>query len=96
MPSGEYCEWAWLMSSFWMIGNAYGDLQNRLFTVFNFIFVAPGVIAQLQPKFIANRDVFETREKKAKIYSWWAFCFGEIVAEAPYLIACAFLYWAPW
>ncbi len=75
-----------------MIGNAFGDLQNRLFTIFNFIFVAPGVIAQLQPKFIANRDIFETREKKAKIYSWWAFCFGEIVAEIPYLLVCAFLY----
>lgn len=78
--------------SFWMIGNSYADLQNRLFTVFNFIFVAPGVIAQTQPKFIANRDVFEAREKKAKVYSWWAFCFGEIVAEVPYLFVCAFLY----
>ena len=78
--------------SFWMIGNSYADLQNRLFTVFNFIFVAPGVIAQTQPKFIANRDVFEAREKKAKLYSWWAFCFGEIVAEVPYLLVCAFLY----
>lgn len=85
-----------LTCSFWMIGNSYADLQNRLFTIFNFIFVAPGVIAQTQPKFIANRDVFEAREKKGKIYSWWAFCFGEIVAETPYLLACAFLYWAPW
>lgn len=26
--------------SFWMIGNAYADLQNRIFTIFQFIFVA--------------------------------------------------------
>ena len=26
--------------SFWMIGNSYADLQNRLFTIFQFIFVA--------------------------------------------------------
>jgi hypothetical protein len=38
--------------SFWMIGNTVADLQLRLFTVFNFIFVAPGVIAQLQPLFM--------------------------------------------
>jgi ATP-binding cassette subfamily G (WHITE) protein 2 (SNQ2) len=98
--------------SFWMIGNAYADLQNRVFTIFQFIFVArtfcllfahlhsltglAGVIAQTQPKFIANRDVFEAREKKAKLYSWWAFCFGEIVAEVPYLLVCALLYFAPW
>jgi hypothetical protein len=79
--------------SFWMIGNSYvacgvaekcanslysyQDLQNRLFTIFQFVFVArestqisnirlsltcdsAGVIAQTQPKFIANRDVFES------------------------------------
>ncbi|WVW81393.1 hypothetical protein I302_103385 [Kwoniella bestiolae CBS 10118] len=82
--------------SFWMIGNKYADLQNRIFTIFQFIFVAPGVIAQTQPKFIANRDIFEAREKKAKLYSWQAFCFGEIVAEIPYLLVCALLYFAPW
>lgn len=63
-----------------MIGNRYADLQNRLFTIFQFVFVArefatqrfsqdtlrklqtdllAGVIAQVQPKFIANRDIFE-------------------------------------
>jgi ATP-binding cassette subfamily G (WHITE) protein 2 (SNQ2) len=26
--------------SFWMIGNRYADLQNRLFTIFQFVFVA--------------------------------------------------------
>ena len=26
--------------SFWKIGNSYADLQNRLFAIFNFIFVA--------------------------------------------------------
>jgi ABC-type multidrug transport system permease subunit len=58
--------------------------------------ISAGVIAQTQPKFIANRDIFEAREKKAKLYSWWAFCFGEIVAEVPYLLVCALLYFAPW
>ncbi|KAG9016077.1 hypothetical protein FRB93_011551 [Tulasnella sp. JGI-2019a] len=82
--------------SFWKIGNSYADLQNRLFTVFTFIFVAPGVIAQVQPKFIANRNIFEAREKKAKLYSWWAFIFAEIVAEVPYLLVCALLYFAAW
>ncbi|WWD19932.1 hypothetical protein CI109_104404 [Kwoniella shandongensis] len=82
--------------SFWMIGNAYADLQNRLFTIFQFVFVAPGVIAQTQPKFIANRDIFETREKKAKLYCWQAFVFGEIIAEVPYLLVCAFLYFVCW
>lgn len=69
--------------------------------------MAPSVIVQIQPKvrvsgplaepqFIANRDIFEAREKKAKFYSWQVFCFGEIAAEFPYLLICAFLFWCCW
>jgi ABC-type multidrug transport system permease subunit len=36
------------------------------------------------------------REKKAKIYSWQAFVAGEIIAEIPYLLVCAFLYFVCW
>ncbi|KAJ3454793.1 hypothetical protein MRS44_013393 [Fusarium solani] len=38
--------------TFWNIGGSVGELQLKLFTIFNFIFVAPGVMAQLQPLFI--------------------------------------------
>lgn len=82
--------------SFWMIGNTVADLQLRLFTIFNFIFVAPGVIAQLQPLFIDRRDIYEAREKKSKMYSWKAFVTGLIVSEIPYLCICAVLYFVCW
>ncbi|CZT03553.1 probable ATP-binding cassette multidrug transport protein [Rhynchosporium agropyri] len=82
--------------TFWQIGNAVADLQLRLFTVFNFIFVAPGVIAQLQPLFIDRRDIYETREKKSKMYSWIAFVTGLVVSELPYLVICAVLYFVCW
>ncbi|QKX63303.1 uncharacterized protein TRUGW13939_10472 [Talaromyces rugulosus] len=82
--------------SFWMIGDTIGDLQLRLFTVFNFIFVAPGVIAQLQPLFIERRDIYEARERKSKMYSWIAFVTGLVVSELPYLCICAVLYFVCW
>lgn len=82
--------------TFWMIGDGVGDLQMKLFTIFNFIFVAPGVMAQLQPLFIHRRDIFETREKKSKMYSWVAFVTGLIVSEIPYLCICAVLYYVCW
>jgi ABC-type multidrug transport system ATPase subunit len=50
--------------TFWMIGDGSFDLQLRLFAIFNFVFVAPGMINQLQPLFLQHRDIFETREKK--------------------------------
>lgn len=82
--------------SFWMVGDSVSELQLKLFTIFNFIFVAPGVLAQLQPLFIQRRDIFETREKKSKMYSWIAFVTGLIVSEIPYLIICGVLYFACW
>jgi ABC-type multidrug transport system permease subunit len=71
-------------------------MQLRLFTVFNFIFVAPGVLAQLQPLFIERRDIYEAREKKSKMYSWVAFTTGLIISEIPYLCVCAVLYYVCW
>ncbi|KAF3352304.1 hypothetical protein VdG1_09166 [Verticillium dahliae VDG1] len=82
--------------TFWMIGDSLSDLQQNLFTIYNFILVAPGVIAQLQPLFIDRRDIYETREKKSKMYHWAPFVTGLIVSELPYLIACAFFYFVCW
>ena len=79
-----------------MIGDSLQDLQRRLFTVFSFIFVAPGVISQLQPLFIQRRDVYETREKKSKTYHWAPFVTGLIVSELPYLVVCAVMYYVCW
>lgn len=82
--------------TFWMIGNGTFDLQLRLMSVFNFVFVAPGCINQLQPLFIHNRDIFETREKKSKTYSWLAFILAQLVSEIPVLIVCGTLYFVCW
>ncbi|RBR24283.1 uncharacterized protein FIESC28_02773 [Fusarium coffeatum] len=82
--------------TFWKIGDSLTDLQQNLFTVFNFIFVAPGVISQLQPLFIDRRDIYEAREKKSKMYHWAPFVAGLIVSEFPYLIVAALLYYVCW
>lgn len=82
--------------TFWKMGSTSFDLQLRLFAVFNFIFVAPGCINQMQPFFLHNRDLFETREKKSKTYHWMAFVCAQVVSEIPYLIICATVYFACW
>ncbi|KAH8703108.1 putative ABC multidrug transporter [Talaromyces proteolyticus] len=82
--------------TFWKMGNTSFDMQLRLFAIFNFIFVAPGCINQMQPFFLHNRDIFETREKKSKTYHWMAFIGAQVVSEIPYLIICATLYFLCW
>ncbi|RVX71601.1 hypothetical protein B0A52_03785 [Exophiala mesophila] len=78
--------------TFWQIGNSVSDLNLRMFAIFQFIFVAPGVINQLQPLFIERRDLYDVREKKSRMYSWKAFVTGLIISEMPYLVICAALY----
>ncbi|KAJ5542108.1 CDR ABC transporter [Penicillium sp. DV-2018c] len=82
--------------SFWRPGPSVSALNLKMFTIFNFVFVAPGVINQLQPLFIQRRDIYDAREKKSKMYSWVAFVTGLIVSEFPYLCICAVLYFACW
>ena len=81
--------------SFYRIGDSVLDLKLTLFAVFNYVFVAPGVIAQLQPLFIDRRDVYDAREKKSRIYSWKAFVTGLIVSEFPYLVLSSVAYFLP-
>jgi ABC-type multidrug transport system permease subunit len=80
--------------TFWKIGETVVDLQLRLFAIYNVIFISPGVISQLQPLFIARREIYDAREKKSRMYSWKAFVTGLIVSEFPYLCLCAVLYFA--
>ncbi|KAK7732557.1 hypothetical protein SLS53_008444 [Cytospora paraplurivora] len=82
--------------TFWMIGNGSFDMQLRLMSVFNFTFVAPGCMNQMQPLFIRNRNIFETREKKSKTYKWLAFISAQLVAEIPWLVLCGTLYFGCW
>ncbi|CEL10431.1 hypothetical protein ASPCAL13550 [Aspergillus calidoustus] len=78
--------------TYWQVGNSVTELQMRTFALFNFIFVAPGVIAQLQPLFIEKRKIYDTREKKSRMYSWKAFVTGLVISELPYLVICAILF----
>ncbi|KAB8228243.1 ABC-2 type transporter-domain-containing protein [Aspergillus alliaceus] len=82
--------------SYWMIGDSVNDMQLRMFTIFVFMFVAPGVVNQLQPLFIERRDIYDAREKKSRMYSWKAFVTALIVSEFPYLCVCGVLYFLCW
>ena len=50
--------------TFWMIGSSVASQQEVLFAIFNFIFVAPGVINQLQPLFVS---ILESPSMAAKL-----------------------------
>lgn len=78
--------------SFLQLDNSVASLQNRLFTVFQGMFIAPGLLNQVQPRFIEARQLFEGREKQSKMYHWLPFVTSQLLGELPYLIICTTLY----
>ncbi|KAF2874539.1 ABC-2 type transporter-domain-containing protein [Massariosphaeria phaeospora] len=82
--------------TFWHLGNSQVDMQSRLFSVFMTLTICPPLIQQLQPRFLNMRSIYESREGKAKIYSWSAFVWGAILSEIPYRIVAGTLYWCCW
>ncbi|KAK2672901.1 hypothetical protein RAB80_010444 [Fusarium oxysporum f. sp. vasinfectum] len=78
--------------TFYKIGFASIDYQNRLFSIFMTLTISPPLIQQLQPVFLKSRQIFQWRENNAKIYSWVAWTTAVVVVEIPYrIVAGAFL-----
>lgn len=89
------CSW-FNTFTFFQIGNSAIDMQSRLFSVFMTLTICPPLIQQLQPRFLAFRNIYQSREANSKIYSWIAFVTGAIVVELPYSIVAGTIYFNCW
>lgn len=74
--------------TFWNLGNSQIDMQSRLFSIFMTLTISPPLIQQLQPRYLQLRNLYESRERNSKIYSWFAFTVAAILfvnqwAETP-------------
>lgn len=82
--------------TFWRLGYSQIDYQNRLFSVFMTLTISPPLIQQLQPVFLHSRNIFQSRENNAKIYSWFAWVTAAVVVEIPYAIVAGGVYFCCW
>merc|ERR1719214_365048 len=82
--------------TFFQIGFSSTDYQNRLFSIFMTLTISPPLIQQLQPVFLNARNIFESRENNAKIYSWFAWTTAAVVVEIPYAIVAGAVYFNCW
>lgn len=82
--------------TFWHLGNSQIDMQSRLFSIFMTLTISPPLIQQLQPRFLKFRDIYQSREANAKIYSWVAFTAGAVLVELPYSFVAGTIYWCCW
>ncbi|KAK3113728.1 ATP-binding cassette transporter snq2 [Teratosphaeriaceae sp. CCFEE 6253] len=82
--------------TFWNLGNSQIDMQSRLFSIFMVLTISPPLIQQLQPKYLELRNIYQSRERNSKIYSWFAFTCAAILPELPWSFVAGTLYWAAW
>lgn len=82
--------------TFWRLGYSTIAYQSRLFSIFMTLTISPPLIQQLQPVFLESRNLFQSRENSAKIYSWVAWTTSAVLVEIPYGIVAGAIYFNCW
>ncbi|KAJ4260012.1 Multidrug resistance protein [Fusarium falciforme] len=62
--------------------NTERGLQNQMFGVMIFLTIFTQIVQQMLPDFVAQRTMYEARERPSKTYSWKAFLVSTILVEA--------------
>jgi hypothetical protein len=76
---------------FLQLGNSVQTLQYRVFSLFMVAVLPALILAQIEPFYIMARGTF-MREDSSKMYRGTVFASAQILAEVPYSIACALVY----
>ncbi|KZV91188.1 hypothetical protein EXIGLDRAFT_676351 [Exidia glandulosa HHB12029] len=82
--------------SFYKADNSQQGLQNQMFAVFSIFMVFSNLVQQIHPMFVAQRSLYEARERPAKTYSWVAFMLSQILVEFPWMVFVAMLTFFSW
>ena len=79
--------------AFLKLGNSVADMQYRIFAYFMVLMIVPEFVNACSMMFIENRNVWLGREHPSRIYGWVAFTTAQIIAEIPWAILGATLYY---
>ncbi|UNI22118.1 Multidrug resistance protein [Purpureocillium takamizusanense] len=100
-PSYIYSKLSLCISSTLFIGLVFLNapltiqgLQNQMFAIFEMCSILGQLAEQQMPHFVAQRSLYEVRERPAKTYSWKVFMLSQIVAEIPWNTIASLFMWA--
>ncbi|EJD35710.1 hypothetical protein AURDEDRAFT_75031 [Auricularia subglabra TFB-10046 SS5] len=82
--------------SFFKADNSQQGMQNQMFATFSIFMVFGNLVQQIHPLFVAQRSLYEARERPARTYSWGAFMLAQILVEFPWMIFVATLTFFSW
>ncbi|PIG85620.1 hypothetical protein AARAC_002995 [Aspergillus arachidicola] len=70
------------------------SLQNIIFAVLCVCAILASLTQQIMPYFVAQRDLFEIRERPSRAYSWKVFLIANIFVEIPYKVFTGIIIYA--
>ncbi|GKZ33125.1 hypothetical protein AbraIFM66950_002907 [Aspergillus brasiliensis] len=80
--------------SFWKADNTQQGFQCALFSVFLLATVFTTLVNQITPRFVAQRALYEVRERPSRVYSWKVFILSNVFVEIPYHFVLGVCVWA--
>lgn len=78
--------------TFFLLGDSITDLQSRVFACFLILMLVPEFMNATSMRFIANRDIWESREHPSRIYGWFSFAVAQVISELPYALVGGVLF----
>ncbi|GME84417.1 unnamed protein product [Ambrosiozyma monospora] len=72
--------------TFFRASNSLQGMQNQMFAIFMFTASFATLVEQMLPHFVAQRELYEARERPSKTFSWFAFITAQITVEIPWMI----------
>ncbi|KAF4463341.1 ATPase [Fusarium albosuccineum] len=76
--------------------NTERGLQNQMFGILVFLTIFTQIVQQMLPDFVAQRTMYEARERPSKTYSWKSFMGSAILVEAAWNSLMAVLSFVGW
>ncbi|KAJ4135001.1 Multidrug resistance protein [Fusarium equiseti] len=76
--------------------NTERGLQNQMFGILIFLTIFTQVVQQMLPDYVAQRTMYEARERPSKTYSWKAFMVSTVLVELAWNSLMAVLSFICW
>jgi len=80
--------------SFFDADTSQQGFNNAMFSIFLPCSIFSTLVNQIIPKFVAQRALYEARERPSRVYSWKAFIFSQILVEMPWQLLLGICAWA--
>lgn len=71
-------------------------IQNQIFSTFLIFTLHSDLVQLIMPRFLENRDLYESHERPSRTYSWQVFLLSNILVELPWQTVLAVIQFTTW